>query len=119
VNRRQRLTGRRIALAEGLTVEVRRSCRDELKLVYDTPPLPREAWVRLAELGSASVLEASRINPAMRDLYRVSCTGMRFEGAVGGALVVAFFKGPGRLGARHRLDAVLKELCATHQTSAA
>jgi hypothetical protein len=119
VNRRQRLSGRRLQLSAGLVLEVRRSCRDELKLVYDTPPLPRAAWVRLATLGKASVLEASRINPAMHDLYRVLCAGMRFEGAVDGTLLVAFFKGPGRLGARHRLEALLRELCATAGASAA
>lgn len=110
MNRRDRLRGHRIELGPGVTMEVRRSCRNELKLVYDTPPLPRDAWDRLAKLGSASVLEASKINPAMKDLFRVQCPAMRFEGAVGGTLLVAFFKGRGRLGARHALEKLLVEV---------
>jgi hypothetical protein len=112
VTRRDRLRGRRLALAPGLTAEVRRSCRDELKLVYDTPPLSRAAWDRLASLGRASVLEASRLNPAMKDLYRVHGDALRFEGAVEGTLLVAFFKGRGRLGARHALERLLRAVCA-------
>jgi hypothetical protein len=92
-------------------MEVRRSCRNELKLVYDTPPLSRANWDRLASLGTAQIFEASRINPAMKDLVRVAGTAMRFEGAVGGTLLVAFFKGPGRLGARHALERRLREIC--------
>ncbi len=117
MTRRDRLRGVRRSLGPGLTLEVRRSCRDELKLVYDTPPLPRAAWEQLAGLGEASVLEASRISPAMKDLFRIRCPGMRFEGAVGGTLLLAFFKGRGRLGARHRLEHLLRELCAAGTAS--
>lgn len=109
MTRRDRLRGKRFRLGPTLEAEVRRSCRDELKLVYEAPAFPRAVWERLARLGRAEVFEASRLNPAMHDLFRVSCPGMRLEGAVDGTVLLAFFRGKGRLGARHLLQRVLIE----------
>ncbi len=112
MTRRERLQGHSYALANGIRVLVRRSCRDELKLIYEAPcfdeALLDEALLKeLARRGSASVLRASKINPAMKDLYRIALPGVRLEVAAGGGSLLAFFKGFGRLRARHELEALL------------
>jgi hypothetical protein len=108
MTRRDRLRGHRYVPVPGVQAEVRRSCRDELKVFYEAPAgLPRPLWTALAALGTASVLEASKIHPTMKDLFRVAAPGMRFEGAVGGTVLTAFFKGRGRLRARHVLERAL------------
>lgn len=109
MTRRDRLRGRRFQLGPGLEAEIRRSCRNELKIVYEAQAFSRSVWERLATLGRAEVFEASRLNPAMRDLFRVACPGMLLEGAVEAGVLTALFRGPGRLGARHRLQQVLRE----------
>lgn len=109
MTRRDRLRGRRFSVGTQVQAEIRRSCRDELKLIYEATAFSRETWERLAKLGQTEVLEASKINPAMRDLFRVQAQGMRFEGAVGATSMLAFFRGPGRLRARHLLQRALRE----------
>lgn len=80
-----------------LTAEVRKSCRDELKILYSGACFDDAVWERLRSLGEVNVFEASKINPVMKDIVRVKGDGVRVEGARGGELVVAFFA-PGRRG---------------------
>ncbi len=106
--RRDRLRGHTFVPAPGLTASVRRSCRDELKIVYEAERLPLALWESLAVLGTAEIFRASAINPAMKDLFRVKGEALRFEGAVEGTALIAFFRGRGRLRARHLLEQLLK-----------
>ena len=104
---RERVVGFRYRVSEGIEAEVRKSCRDEVKILYAGGPFDAAAWARVATLGPTHVFEASRINPLMKDLVRVQGDGVRVEGARDGSLVVAFYA-PGRRGrARRRLEALL------------
>lgn len=104
---RERVVGFRYRVSDGIEAEVRKSCRDEVKILYSGGPFGAEAWARVATLGATQVFEASRINPQMKDLVRVKGDGVRVEGARDGNLVVAFFA-PGRRGAtRRRVEALL------------
>jgi hypothetical protein len=62
---------------------------------------------QLRSLGPLEVFKASKLNPAMKDLVRLNASGVRLEGARGGALVVAFFKRPRPVGLRRRVEALL------------
>lgn len=104
---RERVVGFRYRVSDGIEAEVRKSCRDEVKILYAGGPFDAAAWARLGTLGATNVFEASRINPAMKDLVRVKGDGVRVEGARDGNLVVAFFA-PGRRGRmRRHLEALL------------
>ncbi len=103
--RRAQLVGFTYRVCDSVTAEVRRSCRDEFKILYSGGPFGRAFWERLASLGETSVFEASRISPKMKDLIRVRGDGVRVEGALDGELVVAFFVSPKRR--RHEVEALL------------
>lgn len=105
--RRDRLRGRRFTLASGVQAEVRRSCRDELKVIYEGACFDEQVWKTLAALGVCERFEASRINPRMKDLFRVRGPGFLLEGACGANTLQALYLAPGRLKARHRLEAAL------------
>lgn len=109
MTRRERLVGFRYSPRGGgaLVAEVRKSCRDELKILYSGERFDDAVWERLRALGEVNVFEASKVSPAMKDIVRVRGDGLRVEGARGGELVVAFFA-PGRRGAwRKRLERLL------------
>lgn len=90
-----------------LRAEVRKACRDELKILYSGTRFGDDVIARLGALGQVHLFEASRFNPAMKDLFRVKADGVRVEGARDGELVVAFFA-PGRRGRfRKRLERLL------------
>lgn len=108
MNRRDRLLGHRYPVGPGLMAEVRRSCRDELKIVYEGGPFGPRVWQALAELGSTHVLHASALNPAMKDLYRVTGESLRLEGPLNGERLLAFFARKGKLRNRHRVERALK-----------
>ena len=108
MTRRDRLAGHRYRVTASVQAEVRRSCRDELKILYEASCFDQVAWDKLAKLGELKVLRASQLNPKMKDLYRVYGNSLRLEGALGGQLLVAFFARKGKLAARHRLEAVLR-----------
>lgn len=91
-----------------MKAEVRRSCRDELKIIYDAARFDAAEWDALGRLGETRVLRASLINPKMKDVYRVYGEALRLEGALGGQTLLAFFARKGKLAARHRLEAVLR-----------
>jgi hypothetical protein len=105
---RERLVGHRYQVGQGLVADVRKSCRDELKILYEGGPFDDGVWERLRSLAPLEVFEASKLNPAMKDLVRLSARGVRLEGARGGALVVAFFKRPRPVGLRRRVEALLR-----------
>jgi hypothetical protein len=106
--RRDRLRGARFQVGAGVTAEVRRSCRNELKVLYEAESFPGVTWEALSTLGSASYLRVSQLNPAMSDLCRVTLAGgALLEGAVGGRLLVALYRGRGRLQLRHQVERVL------------
>ena len=107
VTRRDRVRGRKLELGGGLSAEIRRSCRNELRLVYQGRAFTLELWEQLSQLGRAEVLRASAIHPAMKDLFRVHASGFIAEGAVEGTHLTATFRGAGRLGARRALEQVL------------
>lgn len=104
---RERLVGHRYQLGE-VTAEVRKSCRDELKVLYSGRPFDDAIWEKLRQLGSLEVFEASKISPSMKDIIRLKGEGLRLEGARGGALLVAVFPRPRPPGVRRRLEALLK-----------
>ncbi len=106
--RRERLVGFKYRVADVVEAEVRKSCRDEFKILYSGGPFGSAVWQRLSALGALSVFEASKINRHMKDLVRVQGEGLRVEGAVDGELVVAFFARGGRGANRHRLEALLR-----------
>ena len=110
--RRQQLVGFKYRVGDSVEAEVRKSCRDELKILYAGGPFTREAWARLAALGEASVFEASKINAKMKDLIRVRGDGVRIEGALDGELVVAFFEERRRSEKRHLLESLLSRPAA-------
>ena len=106
--RRDRLRGARFQVGAGVTAEVRRSCRNELKVLYEAESFSGATWEALSALGSASYLRASQLNPAMSDLCRVTLAGgALLEGAVGGRLLVALYRGRGRLQQRHQVERLL------------
>ncbi len=107
MTRRDRVRGRKLELGGGLSAEIRRSCRNELRLVYQGRAFTLELWEQLSQLGRAEVLRASAIHPAMKDLFRVHASGFIAEGAVEGTSLTATFRGAGRLGARRALEQVL------------
>lgn len=104
---RERLVGHRYEVAPGLVAEVRKSCRDELKILYDGGPFDAAVWERLRAFGPLEIFEASKFNPQMKDIVRLRAAGLRLEGARGGALLVAFFLRPRPVGVRRRLEALL------------
>ena len=108
VSRRERLVGFKYRVRGWLEAEVRKACRDELKILYTGALFGPEVWSRLATLGELHVFEASKLNPNMKDIVRIRAEGVRVEGARGGELVVAFFS-EGFRGARHRVEALLVE----------
>jgi hypothetical protein len=111
VTRRERLVGFKYTpRGTAVVAEVRKSCRDELKILYSGAVFDDAVWKRLATLGEVNVLEASKLNPAMKDLVRIKGDGVRVEGARNGELVVAFFA-PGRRGLwRKRIERMLAPL---------
>jgi len=104
---RERLVGHRYQLG-AVTAEVRKSCRDELKILYSGGPFDDAVWARLRTFGPLEVFEASKVSPVMKDLIRLKGDGLRLEGARGGALLVAFFPRPRPPGVRRRLEAMLR-----------
>lgn len=105
--RRERLAGFRYSVGSAIVGEVRKACRDELKILYSGGPFEADTWERLSALGQVSVLEASKLNPKMKDLVRIRAEGFRVEGAKGGALVVAFYAPGHRARSRKRVEALL------------
>ena len=106
MNRRERLVGFKYRVQNAIEAEVRKACRDELKILYTGGPFGAEVWERLGALGTVDVFEASRLSPKMKDIVRVRGEGIRVEGARDGELVVAFFS-QGFRAARHRVEALL------------
>lgn len=106
MKRRERLIGFKYLARGAIPAEVRKACRDELKILYTGGPFGADVWARLAALGEISVFEASRLNPKMKDIVRVRGEGVRVEGARDGELVVAFFS-EGARRVRHRVEALL------------
>lgn len=104
--RRDRLVGHRYRVA-GLDAEVRKACRDELKILYLGGPFGPKAWAALAALGAVDVLEASKLNPRMKDVYRVRGATLRLEGALGGNTLHAFFGRSRRSASRHAVERAL------------
>lgn len=108
-SRRERLAGFSYAPRDcgPLRAEVRKACRDELKILYSGTRFDDGVIERLRSIGEVSLFEASRFNPSMKDLFRVKADGIRVEGARNGELVVAFFA-PGHRGRwRKRLERLL------------
>ena len=108
-SRRERLVGFKYRVSDGVAAEVRKGCRDELKILYSGGPFGRAVWATLAALGQTSVFEASKISPTMKDLIRIRGEGVRVEGALDGELVVAFFAAGQRARARHAVEALLRQ----------
>lgn len=104
--RRARLIGFRYRVG-ALFAEVRKSCRDELKILYEGGPFGREVWRTLERFGAMHVLEASKLNPKMKDVYRVHGTEVRLEGALGGDTLHVFFGKTSRP-KRHAIEQVLE-----------
>ena len=102
------MVGLKYRVGDQIEAEVRRSCRDEFKILYLGGPFDRFAWERIATLGEMSVYEASKISPKMRDVMRVRADGLRVEGALGGEVVLAFLSEHRRSQRRHALEAMLK-----------
>lgn len=105
MTRRERLVGFRYR-AGNVDAEVRKACRDELKILYTGGPFGEAVWRRLATLGEVNVFEASKLNPKMKDLVRVRASGLRVEGARDGELVVAFYA-PSHRRERKRVEALI------------
>lgn len=103
---RERLVGHRYRVG-AVTAEVRKSCRDELKILYSGGPFDDALWEKLRAFGPLEVFEASKLSPVMKDLIRLKAEGLRLEGARGGELLVAFFPRPRKPGIRRRLEALL------------
>jgi len=110
LSRRERMPGFRYSPrgCGPLKAEVRKGCRDELKILYSGVQFGDAVIERLRTLGDVSILETSRVNPKMKDLFRLKSGDLRVEGARDGELVVAFF-GPTRRGGgwRKRLEKLL------------
>jgi hypothetical protein len=105
--RRQRLVGFTYQTRGALKAEVRKSCRDELKILYSGRAFDAAVWDRVASLGAVNVFEASKLNNRMKDLVRVhGSDGLRIEGARDGELVVVFFA-PAARRLRKRVEALL------------
>lgn len=104
--KRDRVVGLRYRVA-GLQAEVRKACRDELKILYEGGPFGLDAWAALAGFGVTHVLEASKLNPRMKDVYRVWGDAVRLEGALGGTTLHAFFGRSKRSVSRHAVERVL------------
>lgn len=113
MTRRERLKGHRFQVNDQVQAEVRRSCRTELKVMYQASAFGREVWDRLATLGAAEVYRASQLKPGMKDIYRVRSESLLLEGAVGAGYLVATFKSKGRLKARHSVEHLLASSVAT------
>ena len=109
MTRRERLAGFHYRVRGCIDAEVRKACRDELKILYTGGPFGLDVWTRLASLGESEVFEASKLNPVMKDIVRVRAPGLRVEGARGGNLVVAFFAPGHRTSSRKRVEALLVE----------
>ena len=107
MNRRERLVGFRYRPSPTIEAEVRKACRDELKILYSGGPFGAAVWERLATLGPLDIFEASKVSPKMKDIIRVRTEGMRVEGARDGALIVAFFAAGHRTRSRKRLEKLL------------
>ena len=107
MNRRERLVGFRYRASSSIEAEVRKACRDELKILYSGGPFGAAVWEQLATLGPLDIFEASKLSPKMKDIIRVRSEGLRVEGARGGALLVAFFAPGHRARARKRLERLL------------
>jgi hypothetical protein len=106
MNRRRRLLGRRYSVTQAVEGEVRKSCRNELQILYSGGPFTAQTWKQLAGLGALSIFEASKLSPVMKDLARVIGPGFRVEGPLAGSFMVAFFAREGR-SSRKRIEAVL------------
>lgn len=117
-SRRERLVGHRYEVSPSVTAEIRKSCRDEVKILYSGGPFDDTVWERLRVLGPLEVFEASKVSASMKDIVRLRCGAVRLEGARGGALVVAFFGRPRVPGMRRRVEALLADAAATAATGA-
>ena len=106
-SRRERLVGFRYRPHGRVEAEVRKSCRDEWKILYSGERFGADVWERLSALGETSVFEASKLNPKMKDLMRVHGDGVRVEGARGGDVVIVFYAPPRGLRLRHHVEALL------------
>lgn len=106
MNRRRRLLGRQYSVNDAIVAEVRKSCRDELQILYSGGPFTMHTWQRLAGLGALSIFEASKLSPVMKDLARIIGEGFRVEGPHSGTFMVAFFARAGRP-VRRRIEAAL------------
>lgn len=84
---------------------MRKSCRDEWKILYSGATFGDDVWRRLAALGTLNVFEASRLNPRMKDMLRVYGDGVRIEGGRDGDLLVVVFAGG--LRQRRRVEALI------------
>jgi hypothetical protein len=107
---RDRLRGYSFTPALGVQAHVRRACRNELRILYEAPAYTKEVWAKLGAMGRLEVFETSRINPSMKDLYRVRAPGVLLEGSEQGQVLVATFIPPGKLRGRHQLERLLKEV---------
>jgi hypothetical protein len=107
MSRRERLAGFKYQVGS-IVAEVRKACRDELKILYSGGPFGDATWDRLRTLGESNVFEASKLNPKMKDLVRIKAPGFRVEGARDGELVVAFFEPGHRTRSRKRVEALLR-----------
>lgn len=105
--RREKLVGFKYRPRGALTAEVRKSCRDEWKILYSGAVFGDDVWRRLSSLGTASVFEASKLSPSMRDLIRVHGEGLRIEGARNGELIAVFYLPPTSMRVRHRVEALI------------
>ncbi|MBL8909093.1 MAG: hypothetical protein JNM17_00180 [Archangium sp.] len=109
MTRRERMVGFSYTPLGGgaLRAEVRKACRDELKILYTGTTFDDSVWERLRSIGELNVFEASKLNAAMKDIVRVKGEGLRVEGVRDGELVVAFFA-PGARGVwRKKLERLL------------
>lgn len=107
-SKRRALVGRRYVVCPAITAEIRKSCRDEWKIIYEGGPFGPALWEQLKSLGRTTVLEASRLNPKMKDLWRIFGESVRVEGAMNGELLLAFYAQKGRSPARHRVENLLR-----------
>ena len=101
------LVGFKYRVTDSVEAEVRKSCRDEFKILYSGGPFDAALFEKLATLGPTSVFEASKISPKMKNLIRIHGHGVRVEGAIDGAMIVAFFDARHRSARRHALERLL------------
>ena len=106
MTRRERLAGFKYLARGRIPAEVRKACRDELKILYTGGPFGSDVWERLSTLGDVNVFEASKLNAKMKDIVRIRAAGVRVEGARDGELIVAFFA-EGSRRQRHRIEALI------------